>query len=195
MTRINYSERKNLIESLRAEQKGRLEKLPFAERSVLRSEQGKREERKGKLFFKLEFSPASDVIAIHFGQGIVSEIRHNENADAFYNYDIMGDLMRIDLPMASKNFDMRNEHLLPLKKEEKKAIDLRYDKGMDVLYISFGEKSPVTSEKHPDMYGVVRDYDEKGRIVGYAIAEFSKFFYRGNEDIPELFFEINNEKK
>jgi uncharacterized protein YuzE len=209
MTRIDFKERGKLIADLSAEQKriGQMLSKSASEDHMVHFTAGAEEpifkggrkkeitDRKGKVFFKVDYSPSSDVIAIYFSEGLLLEISHYEDAEAFYNFDIKGNLKRIDLPQASTQFDMRNEHLLPLNRGDEGTIDIRYDKEMDVLYIKFGKKTPASSEAHPDMNGVVRDYDKGGKVIGYAIVAFSKSFYRGREELPELFVEINNEKK
>jgi len=202
--KVNFTERGKLIERINSEQRKRLNQalvksategiLPLLTgptNPIFRSEQKKEiTDRNGKLFFKVDYNLESDVLTIYLAEGIPYDMKYDKAANADYYTDSKGNPWKICLYAACYNFNMRNEHLLPIDAKGERKIDIRYDKPMDVLYINFGKKSPAASEEHPDMFGVVRDYDEKGKVIGYAIVDFSESFYRGREDLPELFVEL-----
>ncbi|MEI6455102.1 MAG: DUF2283 domain-containing protein [bacterium] len=51
-------------------------------------------------------------------------------------------------------------------------MKVKYDKEVDVLYISFSDNPVVESEE--DKPGVILDYDEKGSITGIEVLNASK---------------------
>jgi len=51
-------------------------------------------------------------------------------------------------------------------------MKVKYDKEVDVLYISFSDHPVVESEE--DKPGVILDYDEKGSIIGIEVLNASK---------------------
>ncbi len=51
-------------------------------------------------------------------------------------------------------------------------MKIRYDKEVDVLYISFSENKITESDE--DKPGIILDYDKSGTIVGLEILDASK---------------------
>ena len=51
-------------------------------------------------------------------------------------------------------------------------MKVKYDKEVDVLYISFGKNKIKESDE--DKPGVILDYDKEGSIVGIEILDASK---------------------
>ena len=51
-------------------------------------------------------------------------------------------------------------------------MKVKYDKEVDILYITFSEKK--ISESDEDKPGIILDYDKAGSIVGIEILDASK---------------------
>ena len=51
-------------------------------------------------------------------------------------------------------------------------MKVKYDKGVDVLYISFNKNKIAESDE--DKPGIILDYDKSGAIVGIEILDASK---------------------
>ena len=51
-------------------------------------------------------------------------------------------------------------------------MKVKYDKEMDVLYVSFSENKIEESDENKP--GIILDYDKKGSLVGIEIVDASK---------------------
>jgi uncharacterized protein YuzE len=204
-TKIKYDDQKPIVDKMVNDQDKRMKSLlvegaagspltaamGVVDRTIEKNPGITAKESKKGLNFKLYYDEEVDVLTIQFADETVkiADRRCLESADAFYDFDSIGNPIRIELPKFSENYSMQNENKLPLKHRGEGIIDVRYNKDNDVLYIHFG-KCPETSEENPNLYGVMNEYNEEGKTVGYTIVSFAEFFYRGREDLPTLNVEI-----
>jgi uncharacterized protein YuzE len=56
--------------------------------------------------------------------------------------------------------------------EEQNIMQVKYDKGQDILYVSFSNDAIVESDE--EKQGVILDYSAAGKIVGIELLNASK---------------------